>query len=178
MQGNCNDMIHGSQAHFILRYKLKHMISKITFELYILFTILLAAVLNYAPIPAPITFLLGCALTSIYFFLRKRLTHQVSKNLSKSTSIDDANHQTLYVGNLPYKANDDDIRQLFSKYATVISVRLIRDKRTGKRKGFGFVVIEKKNTQKVLDAINNYEFMQRALKVRKANDPKFSKEEE
>lgn len=49
------------------------------------------------------------------------------------------NPAKLFVGNLPYKATEDDLRQVFSQFGTVADVRLITDKMTGRAKGFGFV---------------------------------------
>ena len=45
----------------------------------------------------------------------------------------------IYVGNLPFSATDEDIRDLFSAYGTVESVNLITDRETGRLRGFGFV---------------------------------------
>ncbi len=46
---------------------------------------------------------------------------------------------TLYVGNLPYSATDQELRQLFSQAGTVEDVRLPSDRATGQPRGFGFV---------------------------------------
>ena len=45
----------------------------------------------------------------------------------------------LYVGNLPYSATEDELRQLFSRAGTVVSVDLPIDRATGRPRGFGFV---------------------------------------
>lgn len=45
----------------------------------------------------------------------------------------------IYVGNLPYKITDAELRELFSAYGEVSSVSMIKDKMTGQSKGFGFV---------------------------------------
>ncbi|UUM30752.1 RNA recognition motif domain-containing protein [Vibrio japonicus] len=90
----------------------------------------------------------------------------------------DPSTNTLYVGNLPYKANESDVKELFSKYGEVFAVRLMKDKRTGKRRGFGFVVMAAEDTQSAIDALNENEYMQRTLKVRIANDPKSPDESE
>ncbi|MDQ3023206.1 MAG: RNA-binding protein, partial [bacterium] len=45
----------------------------------------------------------------------------------------------IYVGNLPYTATDNDLRDAFSAFGTVESARVITDKFTGQAKGFGFV---------------------------------------
>jgi hypothetical protein len=50
--------------------------------------------------------------------------------------------KTIYVGNLPFTATDDDVRNLFSKHGTVHSVKLVSDRDTGKPRGFGFVEME------------------------------------
>lgn len=45
----------------------------------------------------------------------------------------------LFVGNLPWSINDDRLKELFSKYASVVSAAVILDKETGRSRGFGFV---------------------------------------
>lgn len=78
--------------------------------------------------------------------------------------------KTLYVGNLPYRANEAAVRELFEQYGTVVSVRLMRDRNTGKRKGFGFVEIAASGLDSAVEALNDSEFQQRTLKVREAKD--------
>ncbi|MDW2150437.1 RNA-binding protein, partial [Vibrio sp. 378] len=80
--------------------------------------------------------------------------------------------KTLYVGNLPYKANESHVRDLFAEYGQVFAVRLMKDKRTGKRRGFGFVVMAAANAEPAIAKLNEREYMERTLKVRIANDPK------
>ncbi len=80
--------------------------------------------------------------------------------------------KTLYVGNLPYKANESHVKELFAQYGEVFAVRLMKDKRTGKRRGFGFVVMASADVKEAIDALNDHEYMQRTLKVRVANEPK------
>ena len=45
----------------------------------------------------------------------------------------------LYVGNLPFSTNEDELRDLFAAYGEVTSVKLIEDRETGRLRGFGFV---------------------------------------
>ena len=77
---------------------------------------------------------------------------------------------TLYVGNLPYRANETAIRTLFSEHGRVLSVRLMKDKHTGKRRGFGFVEMPEKDAENAIKALNEKEFQERSLKVREANE--------
>ena len=46
---------------------------------------------------------------------------------------------TIYVGNLPFNATEQDVRSLFERHGKVDSVKLINDRETGKPRGFGFV---------------------------------------
>ncbi|MCL1076240.1 RNA recognition motif domain-containing protein [Shewanella dokdonensis] len=75
---------------------------------------------------------------------------------------------TLYVGNLPYRVNETEVKTLFEKYGPVNSVRLVRDRKTGRRKGFGFVEISEKGGQQALAKLNDFIFQERTLKVREA----------
>lgn len=78
--------------------------------------------------------------------------------------------KTLYVGNLPYRANETAVKELFSEYGQVQSVRLMKDKHTGKRRGFGFVEMASTDISKAISALNDTEFQQRTLKVREAKE--------
>ena len=88
----------------------------------------------------------------------------------KEVSEGDLSTTTLYVGNLPYRANEMAIRSLFSEHGQVLSVRLMKDKHTGKRRGFGFVEMPEKDANNAINALNEFEFQERSLKVREANE--------
>ena len=78
--------------------------------------------------------------------------------------------QTLYVGNLPYRANEAIVRELFEKYGSVYSVRLVKDKQTGRRRGFGFVTMDPTGAEDAMGKLNDNEFQERILKVREAKE--------
>jgi RNA recognition motif-containing protein len=75
---------------------------------------------------------------------------------------------TLYVGNLPYRVHEGEVKELFGEYGPVNSVRLVRDRKTGRRKGFGFVEMSEAGAQKAMGKLNDYTFQERTLKVREA----------
>lgn len=77
---------------------------------------------------------------------------------------------TLYVGNLPYRANEQAVQEHFEQQGTVNSVRLMKDRRTGKRKGYGFVEMDAKGADKAIKNLNDSSFQERTLKVRLAKD--------
>jgi|SRR5579862_2417117 len=60
----------------------------------------------------------------------------------------------LYVGNLPFSATDDSLREMFAQAGQVDSARIITDRDTGRSKGFGFV--EMSTEQEATAAINKF----------------------
>ncbi|WP_372882088.1 RNA recognition motif domain-containing protein [Psychromonas sp.] len=98
------------------------------------------------------------------------LSTKESPSPTAEVSDGDFSTTTLYVGNLPYRANEMAIRTLFSEQGKVLSVRLMKDKHTGKRRGFGFVEMPEKDAQNAIKALNEFEFQERSLKVREANE--------
>jgi hypothetical protein len=85
-------------------------------------------------------------------------------------AISDSELSTLYVGNLPYRANEQAVQEHFESHGIVKSVRLMKDRRTGKRKGYGFVEMDAKGAAKAIKNLNDSEFQERTLKVRLAKD--------
>lgn len=77
---------------------------------------------------------------------------------------------TLYVGNLPYRANEDAVKELFQRFGAVINVRLMKDRQTGRRRGFGFVEVAAKDSTKMIQKLNDFNFQERTLKVREAKE--------
>ena len=76
----------------------------------------------------------------------------------------------LYVGNLPFSATDDSVRELFSKHGTVEKVSLITDRDTGRPRGFGFVEMSNADASRAMQALNGADLDGRALKVNEAQD--------
>jgi RNA recognition motif-containing protein len=75
----------------------------------------------------------------------------------------------IYVGNLPYKAMEDEIKDMFMSFGDVASVRIITDHETGRSKGFGFVEMEDDEQAKAaIEELNGVEMMGRPLTVNEA----------
>lgn len=75
----------------------------------------------------------------------------------------------IYVGNLSFKATEDDIKELFARSGEVESVKIITDMNTGSPKGFGFVeMATPEDAQKAIEALNGSSFMERTLVVSEA----------
>ncbi len=72
----------------------------------------------------------------------------------------------LFVGNLSWKATEEDLKRLFEKAGVVVSVRIIVDQYTGKSKGFGFIEMESnEDAQKAIQELNEKPFMDRNIRV-------------
>jgi RNA recognition motif-containing protein len=99
--------------------------------------------------------------------IKKDATTLFSPSPSADSNSDTA---TLYVGNLAYKANEQIVQEYFENIGTVKSVRLVKDKRTGRRKGFGFIEISAEDETTFIDKLNESEFMERNIIVRPANE--------
>jgi RNA recognition motif-containing protein len=79
----------------------------------------------------------------------------------------------LYVGNLSYKTTEDDLRTLFSDTSTVVSVALIKDRETGRSKGFAFVELSSQTeAEQAIKDLNGKMVGDREIKVDKAKPPK------
>ena len=76
--------------------------------------------------------------------------------------------KSLFVGNLPFTASEDELRDLFAAYGTVESVRLITDRETGKPRGFGFVEMADNEAARAIQELNGKDFDGRALRVNEA----------
>src|SRR5512134_1201134 len=75
----------------------------------------------------------------------------------------------LYVGNLPYKATDEELTELFSRAGAVDNVRVMRDMATGRARGFAFVeMATDEDAQKAIDKLHNADFGGRNLTVNEA----------
>ena len=76
----------------------------------------------------------------------------------------------LYVGNLPWQADDDQLRELFAEYGDVSSATVITDRDTGRSRGFGFVEMEDAGADRALAEANGKDLGGRPLKVSEARE--------
>ncbi len=72
---------------------------------------------------------------------------------------------TLYVGNLPWSATEDDVAETFSTLGPVAAVRIITDRNSGRSRGFGFVEVEGVEMEEAIQQMNGVELGGRRLTV-------------
>ncbi len=75
----------------------------------------------------------------------------------------------IYVGNLSYRASEEDLREAFSRYGAVTSVQIITDRETGRSRGFAFVEMPNADEAKqAIDQLDSADIAGRAVRVNEA----------
>ena len=75
-------------------------------------------------------------------------------------------NEKLYIGNLPYDATEEDLKNLFGQAGTVTSVILITDRESGRAKGFGFIEMgSQAEAEEAIRMFNSHDLKGRALNV-------------
>ena len=75
----------------------------------------------------------------------------------------------IYVGNLSWNTHDHDLSDLFSRHGQVASARIMKDRETGRSRGFGFVEMnDDAEARAAIAALNGFELDGRNLKVNEA----------
>jgi len=76
----------------------------------------------------------------------------------------------IYVGNLPFSATEDEIKEVFGQHGTVHSVALFMDRETGRPRGFGFIEVDDNDLATMIQNLDGKEMGGRALRVNEAQD--------
>jgi RNA recognition motif-containing protein len=77
----------------------------------------------------------------------------------------------LFIGNIEWGTTEDDLKELFGKYGDIEEAIIIKDRMSGRSKGFGFVTFaNEEDADKAMEALNGYELNGRKLVVNEARD--------
>lgn len=75
----------------------------------------------------------------------------------------------IYVGNLSYDASEDDLREAFERYGQVSAVNIIKDRETGRSRGFAFVEMpQEEDAKKAIEELNLQSVAGRKITVNEA----------
>jgi RNA recognition motif-containing protein len=75
----------------------------------------------------------------------------------------------MYVGNLPFTTNEDELRSLFSDHGQVTDIHIPSDRETGRPRGFAFVTMDSKDAMdNAIKALDGHDFNGRDLRVNEA----------
>jgi RNA recognition motif-containing protein len=81
----------------------------------------------------------------------------------------------IYVGNLDYRVDDQDLVEVFEDYGTVNQTKVITDRDSGRSKGFGFVTMDSKaEAKKAIEELNGATYEERRIVVNEAKPKKSS----
>ncbi len=76
----------------------------------------------------------------------------------------------IYVGNLPYNITEDDLKAMFEEFGAIESIKLISDRFSGQKKGFGFVEMPSNSeADQAIKALNGRLINGKNIKVNQAN---------
>ena len=77
----------------------------------------------------------------------------------------------IYIGNLHYNVNEEELKEIFKEYGEVLSVTIITDKYTGRSKGFGFIeMLNDEEANKAIDNLNGTEIHGRKVIINQAKE--------
>ncbi len=76
--------------------------------------------------------------------------------------------KSIYVGNLPWSATEEEVQSLFAAHGNVLSVKLVSDRETGRARGFGFVEMDDADVAAAVEELDNSSFGGRTLRVNEA----------
>lgn len=76
----------------------------------------------------------------------------------------------LYIGNLPWSATDEELREVFAAHGEVHSVAIITDRETGRSRGFAFVEMDDEGAARALTQADGKELGGRPLRVSEARE--------
>ena len=75
----------------------------------------------------------------------------------------------IYIGNLNYRVREEDLKQVMEEYGVVDSVKIIKDRETGRSKGFAFVeMANDEDAKKAIEELNEAEYEGRQMVVKEA----------
>jgi RNA recognition motif-containing protein len=75
----------------------------------------------------------------------------------------------IYVANIPFKASEQEFRELFEEFGEVSSAKIVMDRETQRSRGFGFVEMpEESAAREAINKLNGYDFLGKTLVVNEA----------
>lgn len=80
--------------------------------------------------------------------------------------------KSVYIGNMPYNFDEEDVREHFEQFGDVKNVKLIFDRETQRPKGYGFVEMDDTEASTAIETLNGSQWGGRTIKVNEANPRK------
>ena len=74
----------------------------------------------------------------------------------------------IYVGNLNYRVRENDLKSMMEQFGEVESIKVVKDRETGRSKGFAFVEMQDDDAKRAIEELNEKEFEGRQMVVKEA----------
>ncbi len=104
----------------------------------------------------------------VYFSITELLQLIIGFNLSQNFF-----NMNIYVGNLDFKVDEEDLKGIFEEYGNVSEARVITDKFSGRSKGFGFIVMnDQSEAEKAIEELSGATLENRQMVVNEAREKK------
>ncbi len=128
-------------------------------------TAFILAIITYFVVPVLDLGELGAARLATYSILIGAVFTGIVVSTSLELNLFTGDQVSIFIGNLAFKANANDLRELFSSYGNVQNVRVMTDRATRRPKGFAFVEMDKKGAKAAIAELDGSEFFGRDIKV-------------
>ena len=128
-------------------------------------TAFILAIITYFVVPVLDLGELGAARLATYSILIGAVITGIVVSTSLELNLFTGDQVSIFIGNLAFKANANDLRELFSSYGNVQNVRVMTDRATRRPKGFAFVEMDKKGAKAAIAELDGSEFFGRDIKV-------------
>jgi len=122
---------------------------------------------GFVDVPAGSVLATGLFIGSVFGGL---LVALVPNRDDEAVIVSDSSEETsnIYVGNLPFNAGDDDVKNIFSPYGEVVAIRLVKDRRSKRFKGYGFVEMSVSGAKAAIEALDGTDYAGRTLRINEA----------
>ncbi|MDH3325253.1 MAG: RNA-binding protein [Gammaproteobacteria bacterium] len=97
---------------------------------------------------------------------------EAKKPVPRKNNADASRVMSIFIGNLAYKVRGRQLAALFEPFGEIQSLRIVKDRETGKAKGFGFIEMSERDALSAIAELDDSEFFGRNLKVSEANSQK------
>jgi len=124
--------------------------------------------INPQGVPAASLFATGIMLGTMFGGLLAALAPKSSATTKATSTSSDVSSSNIYVGNLPFNAGSDDVKNLFAPFGQVIDVRLVKDRRSKRFKGYGFVEMDTHGAEAAIKQLDGVDYAGRKLRVNEA----------
>lgn len=126
--------------------------------------------LGMSQMPAKQIFVNGIALGAFLGILLSAIFSRRHPAMAAAETGEAGEAKTIFVGNLAFKANSEQLRELFGKYGSVNSVRIMTDRMTRRPRGFAFIEMEGHGALQAISALDGADFMGRPLRVNEGHE--------